>query len=339
VYANRNRLTFSVGNKPAWASFDTSTGRLFGTPLPANVGTFGNIVISASDGTARATLPAFAVKVLPLSGLPTISGSPLTTAAVAQAYSFQPAAKDPNGLRLVFAVANKPAWLAFDSATGRLYGTPGTANVGAYNNIVITVYDGYGKAVLPAFGITVGASSANQPPSISGQPLTAINVSSIYSFMPTATAANGAALTFTIQNKPAWASFNTQSGLLSGTPGAASVGTFANILISVSDGKASAALPAFTIAVTQVSSGSATVAWEPPTQNTDNTPLTDLAGYHLYYGTAVDNLDHSVKVANPGLASYVIDNLSPATWYFAVTAYNTGGVESDRSATTSKVTK
>ena len=48
------RLTFSIANKPSWAQFDPSSGRLYGTPLPqSNVGTFANIVIAVSDGTAR----------------------------------------------------------------------------------------------------------------------------------------------------------------------------------------------------------------------------------------------------------------------------------------------
>ena len=42
-------------------------------------------------------------------------------------------------------------------------------------------------------------------------------------------------------------------------------------------------------------------------------------------------------VANPGLARYVVDNLSPATWYFAVTPYDVGGFESDCSVTASIV--
>src|SRR5580692_10492095 len=38
-------ISFAITNKPAWAQFDTGTGRLYGTPLPqSNVGTFANIV-------------------------------------------------------------------------------------------------------------------------------------------------------------------------------------------------------------------------------------------------------------------------------------------------------
>ena len=55
-------LTFSIANKPAWAAFDTSNGTLYGTP--ASTGTFGNIVISVSDGTASVSLAAFTITVV-----------------------------------------------------------------------------------------------------------------------------------------------------------------------------------------------------------------------------------------------------------------------------------
>jgi len=41
-------------------------------------------------------------------------------------------------------------------------------------------------------------------------------------------------------------------------------------------------------------------------------------------------------VANPGLATYVVDNLAPATYFFVVTAYNGSGVESSFSGVASK---
>jgi len=51
---NGRRLTFSVQNKPAWATFSTTTGALTGSPTPA--GTYSNIVIGVTDGTASAAL-------------------------------------------------------------------------------------------------------------------------------------------------------------------------------------------------------------------------------------------------------------------------------------------
>ncbi len=97
--------------------------------------------------------------------------------------------------------------------------------------------------------ITIGGAGANVPPTISGTPATTIVKNTVYNFIPTATDANGNTLIFAIQNKPAWATFNTNTGKLTGTPTA--TGTFNNIRISVTDGlSAPVFLPAFTITVT-----------------------------------------------------------------------------------------
>jgi len=200
---------------------------------------------------------------------------------------------------------------------------------------VISVSDGTLTTSLPAFAIAVSAP-ANPPPTISGTPATSANAGTAYSFTPTASDPNGNALTFSIQKPPSWASFNTQSGNLSGTPGSGDAGTYSNIIISVSDGTSTASLPAFSIIVTQVAIGSATVSWSAPTQNTDGSALTNLAGFNISYGTSATNLNQSVQIANPGLTTYALGNLAPGTWYFAVNAYTAAGAESAISSIASK---
>ncbi len=179
-------------------------------------------------------------------------------------------------------------------------------------------------------------AAASALPTISGQPVTALNAGTAYAFLPTASDASGTSLTFAIQNKPSWATFNTLTGELAGSPSAANIGGYSGIVISVSNGMATTALPAFGINVTQVSNGSATLSWLPPTTNTNGTPLTNLAGYKIYYGTSSSSLNQSAQVTNPGIATYVIDNLSPATWYFSVVSYNRAKVESPLSQVVSK---
>ena len=181
-----------------------------------------------------------------------------------------------------------------------------------------------------------GVPAANSAPTISGSPPTSIRVGENYSFRPIASDPDGDPLKFSISNKPAWASFNTSTGRLSGTPQAANAGVDANILISVSDGKDQAALGNFSIAVNQIALGSATLSWIPPTQNADGSTLANLTGYRIYYGRSANALDQTIKINNAGLTRYVIENLSPATWYFAMTSINSTGVESARSATGSK---
>ena len=81
-----------------------------------------------------------------------------------------------------------------------------------------------------------------------------------------------------------------------------------------------------------ISTGVATLDWTAPTENSDGSALTNLAGYTVYYGTSPDKLTESVKVSNPGLTAYTVSNLTSGTWYFAVTSYSSAGVESIRSA-------
>ncbi|MBM5811198.1 MAG: hypothetical protein FJ191_04430 [Gammaproteobacteria bacterium] len=269
-----------------------------------------------------------------LNSPPTISGTPSVSVLTGSSYSFLPSATDANGDALTFAIVNRPAWASFSTSTGRLSGTPTSSNVGEYIDIRISVSDGQATAALAPFSIAV--NQANRAPVISGTPATSVVETQSYLFRPSATDADGNALVYSILNRPAWASFNTASGALSGTPPAGSAGTYANITIRVSDGQLTASLPAFSIAVQQVATGSATLSWQPPTTRSDGSPLLDLAGYRIRYGTAVGNYPNVVQLPNAGLTTAVIENLARATWYFVATAYDSSGAESSFSGVVSK---
>jgi hypothetical protein len=157
-----------------------------------------------------------------------------------------------------------------------------------------------------------------------------------YAFQPTASDPDGNARTFAVANAPAWGSVNAATGRRSGTPGAQYVGTTSGIVITVSDGTLTASLPAFSITVQAVATGSATLSWTPPTQNTDGSPLTNLAGYRIYWGTQQGSYPNSVTLNNAGLTSYVVESLAPGTWFFVATAVNTVGAESPFSGVASK---
>lgn len=176
----------------------------------------------------------------------------------------------------------------------------------------------------------------NLAPTISGSPVTSVVAGSAYSFTPAASDANGDTLAFSISNKPSWASFNTVTGALNGTP--STTGTYSNIAITVSDGNASASLAAFAIAVTSTTSGTgnATLSWVTPTQNTDGSTLTDLSGYRIYYGSSANSLTSSVNVS-ASATSYTVSGLTNGTtYYFAMTSLSASGLESDRSTAVSK---
>ncbi len=177
---------------------------------------------------------------------------------------------------------------------------------------------------------------ANAAPSISGQPFAEVVTGEAYEFRPSSSDPDGDPLTFTVQNKPAWATFNTNNGRLAGTPVAGHEGDYTNIVIRVSDGTASASLPAFGVRVVQAGNGSATLSWIPPTTRSDGSPLVNLAGFNVFYGRTSGSYSKRIKLNNPGLTAYVIGNLASGSWYFAMTAFDGQGVESSRSAEASK---
>jgi hypothetical protein len=75
----------------------------------------------------------------------------------------------------------------------------------------------------------------------------------------------------------------------------------------------------------------ATLEWTVPTTQTDGAMLADLAGYRIHYGKSASTLDQTIEVRNPTISSYVVEGLSPGTYYFAVTAFTSRNHESERS--------
>jgi hypothetical protein len=183
---------------------------------------------------------------------------------------------------------------------------------------------------------TSGSGSAvidrSNSPTIAGIPSTTAVVGQPYSFQPT-TANTSGSVRFTVDHLPAWASFNASTGKLSGTPSSSQVGDYGGITINLVANNATVALPAFTITVaTSGSSGnSVTLSWQPPTENSDGSTISDLKGYKVHYGSTSRAYAKTIEVSNPGLTTYVVDNLPTGNYFFAVTAYNASGYESSLS--------
>jgi len=56
-------LTFTISGLPPWASFDETTGTLWGTPGPADIGDYGPVTLGVTDGAATASLEPFTIRV------------------------------------------------------------------------------------------------------------------------------------------------------------------------------------------------------------------------------------------------------------------------------------
>jgi hypothetical protein len=235
------------------------------------------------------------------SAVASLSGSPNAQVAANSAYTFRPASVSPAGTSLLFSIQNKPAWANFSLTSGELSGTPSSSETGEYSGIQISATDGSNTAILPAFTIRVTAPSA----------LVASSSSSTASTTP---------------GSSSGAESSSSGGSTTSSSGAGSTGATGSTSSSSSGSTGTA------------SSDTVSVSWQAPTQNTNGSALTNLAGYTIYFGTSASSLTQKVSIATVGELTYVISNLGAGTWYFEVVAVNTAGVSSAPSSVVSVTT-
>jgi hypothetical protein len=172
-------------------------------------------------------------------------------------------------------------------------------------------------------------ASVNQAPTIAVTSVESAHVGMTYVYQPQASDPEGDALSFTAANLPPWASIDTNTGRISGTPGENDAGVYESIVITVADAARSTLASPFNITVLgdEAATGIASLKWEVPPSKVDGSPLDDLAGYRILFGRSSDNLDGSVYIGDPSATGFEFSTLSPGLWYFAVVGVNAGGLE------------
>lgn len=111
-------------------------------------------------------------------------------------------------------------------------------------------------------------------------------------------------------------------------------GTF---IITCTDDVGGSVSDSVTVTVTVNNAGTASLSWTPPTKNTDGTDLTDLAGYYIHIGTSSGDYSSVIEVRQNDINSFLVEDLAEGTWYFALSAFDTSGNESEKSNEGSKV--
>jgi hypothetical protein len=161
---------------------------------------------------------------------------------------------------LTYTVTTPPSNGTLTGTAPNLSYTP-SANYNGSDSVSFTATDEDGRVSNTA-SINIEVTSVNDLPTISGSPTTTIDNGTDYTFTPTGEDAEGEALTYSIENTPVWANFAETDGTLSGTPALSDAGnTFSNIIISVTAGSDTVALPAFSITVNPVITGPASATW------------------------------------------------------------------------------
>ncbi len=236
-------LTLGASGLPVGAVFSTATNSFTWSPADNQAGIY-QVTFSVSDGALSDTEEVtFTVgignkaPVLDTVGEQTIAeGSELT---------FVASASDVNGDILSYSATGIPAGASFDADNQQFSWVPDYTQAGDFT-VHISVTDGI---LSDSETINIAVVNTNQPPVITGAPDTSVMVSTNYSFTPVGADQDGDALNYTIINKPEWATFDTVTGELSGTPIEAQIGNNLDVVIGVSDGMTTVSLAPFSIAV------------------------------------------------------------------------------------------
>ena len=185
---------------------------------------------------------------------------------------------------------------------------------------------------------TDNSTTKNVAPTITGTPTTIINSGENYIFTPIANDSDGDKLVFSVKNLPAWASFSTSTGAITGIPGSNDTGSYNNISISVSDNTATTTLASFNIDVlntnTANNSKSAKITWNIPSTYDDGSDMniSDIGGYRIYSGKSADKLNLVADINSSQQTSYTFENLADGIHYVSISIYDINGVESKLSA-------
>jgi putative Ig domain-containing protein len=179
--------------------------------------------------------------------------------------------------------------------------------------------------------------TSNSAPTIEGNGSGSIRAGSDYQFQPDWADGDGDSLTFTAVNLPPWATLDPKTGRISGTPGNSDIGAYEAVAVMVADATHQVSTQEFTITVTGVGSGVASLSWQRSNSKVDGSVLDDLAGYRILYGRDPEDLDHSVYLANPDAVTYDFATLESGAWYFAVIAVDAFGLEGPATVPAMKV--
>jgi outer membrane protein assembly factor BamB len=141
-----NSLTYTIENSPLWASFDTATGELSGKPNFEQAGVYENIIISASDGTNSATLPAFSIEVVNVNRLPVVTVLTEYEVLESEIFSIALNISDADLDELSITLEEQPEWLNVDVESLSLVGQTSLTSAGSYQ-VTIIINDGGGEPV------------------------------------------------------------------------------------------------------------------------------------------------------------------------------------------------
>ncbi|MFD2570006.1 putative Ig domain-containing protein [Spirosoma soli] len=232
-------LTVSVTNLPPGISFNATTGVISGTPTTTTGSPF-SVTVTATDPQGASVSDEFIFTINPVPNQAPVLSQSLTSpinatvgvgVSIPTAYAFS----DPESQTLSFSSPNLPASLSIDAGTGVITGAPSTS--GTFG-ITVVVSDLGGLTANGSFTLIVApAVTPNNPPTLTGTPISSPQSATVGVAYSTTTAAaftDTDALTFTAGPLPQGVSIDPITGIISGTP-STTVGSPFTVTVTATD--------------------------------------------------------------------------------------------------------
>jgi hypothetical protein len=221
-----NALTYSLDVLPAGMTINGTTGLIAWTPAAGQLGSHGVTVRVTDNGSpALFATQSFQVTVSSPNSAPTITSTPVPSAVVGQAYSYDVNATDANaGQTLTYSLDVAPAGMTVNASTGLIAWTPAAGQVGS-NGVTVRVTDNGSPPMFATQSFQIAVTAPNSAPTITSTPVTTATVGLAYGYDVNATDANaGQTLTYSLDVAPAGMTVNASTGLIAWTPVAGQVG-------------------------------------------------------------------------------------------------------------------
>ncbi|MFN0157982.1 MAG: putative Ig domain-containing protein [Bacteroidota bacterium] len=214
-------IQYRAITKPAWLTFDNSSGELKGLPMSQDVGEY-QVVITARDKSGSTVVQDFNLNVKYMNHNPVITTFPVISAQEDSQYVYQVQALDSDSAlfndHIKYRLETGASWLMIDSVSGRLAGIPRGLDVGIRNVVVIAV-DQQGAMDRQEFMLRV--EHTNHAPRIVSVPVTGATEDELYEYRVVAIDQDslfGDGLRYRLNIGPIWLSMDSISGLISGSP-------------------------------------------------------------------------------------------------------------------------
>ncbi|MEO5625702.1 MAG: putative Ig domain-containing protein, partial [Dokdonella sp.] len=225
-----------TGALPTGVTFNTGTGLLSGTPAAGTAGSY-PITFTASNGVGAPATQNFTLTVDEASAITSANATSFTvgtagTFTVTATGSPAPTLSETGAL---------PSGVTFNTGTGVLAGTPAAGTGGTYA-ITFTATNGVGAPATQNFTLTI-----DEAPAITSANTIAFTIGAAGTFNVTASGFPLPALSET-GALPTGVTFNTATGVLSGTPAAGTGGSYP-LVFTATNGIGAPATQNFTLAI------------------------------------------------------------------------------------------